>query len=169
MKLLTRKHADSLALAAASFLAAGFTGWVYEVAITWAALGEYVPRGFLPVPVLPIYGVFALVLPLFFKDDTPWYKVFIWSTIVSTVFELVCSYIIDAVLGYRLWDYSLWPLNFEERISLFSSLIFGALAVLFRKGIYPLLKRLQGKNTNVFGITAAAVLVVIAAIALIRR
>ena len=37
-----------------------------------------------------------------------------------------------------LWDYFQWKLNFQGRISLFSSIIFGTFCVLYVKGVAPL-------------------------------
>ena len=44
------------------FTLCGICGWIYETALTSYLWGEFAERGFLHIPVLPIYGVFAFIL-----------------------------------------------------------------------------------------------------------
>ena len=117
------------------FTVCSFTGWLYEVLLTLAVQGEFVNRGFSRLPLCPIYGIFGVFLPVlaapFYGQKYAAVKIFLSTCAASTVFELAASYIIEAVLGYRLWDYSRWIFNFEGRISLLSSLVFGILGLFF--------------------------------------
>lgn len=131
--------------AAILFTVCGICGWVYETALTSYIWGRFADRGFLHIPVLPIYGVFAfLMLPLF-KKRNGWLTVFFGGTILTTVLELVFSYIIEWTIGKRLWSYASWDFNFQGRISLYSSLIFGIMSVILIKIAYPLVKTLDRK------------------------
>lgn len=123
------------------FAVCSFAGWLYEVLLNLLVYGMYADRGILHMPICPIYGFSALFLLLLFRKHNGWFTVFAGSTAIVTVLELVCSYPLEAWLGFRLWDYSAWPLHFEGRISLFSSLIFGALSLLLVKGVHPLMRR----------------------------
>ncbi|MBQ7991294.1 MAG: putative ABC transporter permease [Oscillospiraceae bacterium] len=122
----------------AQFIICGFVGWVYETVLTSAVFGYYVDRGVLNIPLLPIYGVFALILPFVFPRNTSWLKIFFAGTAGATVFELAASYLTEAVLGYRLWDYYDWKFNLDGRICLGASLIFGLMILLYMKVIEPL-------------------------------
>ncbi|MGN1090680.1 MAG: putative ABC transporter permease [Huintestinicola sp.] len=126
---------------AADFLVCSFIGWVYEVLLTWAVFGYYTDRGFLPLPLCPIYGFGGmLMLAAAGKIKNP-AGVFLLSALTATLLELGASYIIEAVLHMKLWDYSDWAYNFEGRIAPLSSAIFGGMGLLLIKGIHPLMKK----------------------------
>ncbi|MCM1226530.1 MAG: putative ABC transporter permease [Clostridium sp.] len=136
--------------AAVLFTVCGMCGWIYETALTSYIWGRFADRGFLHVPVLPIYGVFAfLILPLFRKHNG-WITVFLGGTVITTVLELVFSYVIEWTIGERLWSYNSWDFNFQGRISLYSSLIFGAMSIVLIKIAYPLVKKLNEKASDTF-------------------
>ena len=120
------------------FTVCGFCGWLYEEGLELAVNHAYADRGVLHLPVLPIYGFGGLLVIFLFRKRNHWLWVFAVSTIATTVLERVCSYPIERIFGYLPWYYGAWPLNFEGRISLLSSLIFGALAVVLVKAVHPL-------------------------------
>ena len=127
------------------FTVCALAGWLYEVALNLAVVGRYEDRGLLHLPLCPIYGFFGLALVWLFRRQRAWYVVFGVSTAVTTVLELVCSYLLEWTLHVRPWDYSAWPVQFEGRISLVSSLIFGAMSVLLVCGVHPLMQRFAQK------------------------
>ena len=156
--------------AAAEFIISGFIGWCYETIITSVYLGHFEDRGVLPVPLLPIYAFFALFLSLVYRKKEPsWYIVFIVCTVVTTIFEYISAVVTEKIYGYMLWDYFAWPLNFQGRISLFSSLIFGAFSVLFVKGVRPLVLMCHRRHPKISVSVTAAVSAVLTAIVLLRR
>ncbi len=129
---------------AIEFTLCGFAGWLYETVLTSAVLGEFAQRGVLHLPVLPIYGFGGLALtPLLKNKRVP--AVFLWGTALCTAIELAASYFLELFTPNRLWAYDSWPLNFDGRISLFSSLIFGALCVFLVKVLHPFACRLTEK------------------------
>ncbi len=134
--------------AAVLFTVCGFAGWVYETALTSCLWGRYAERGYLHIPVLPVYGVFAFLLLFILKKCRRWFAVFAGGMIVSTALELVSSYIIEAVIHQRLWNYSSWNFNFQGRISLYSSLIFGAMSVMLIKAVYPAVRKFRKKTSE---------------------
>ncbi|MBQ5317321.1 MAG: putative ABC transporter permease [Oscillospiraceae bacterium] len=142
----------NLPVMVSDFIICGFTGWVYETVLTSVVFGEFVDRGVLPIPILPIYALFALVLPFVFKREQNPLFITLAGAAGATVFELICSYITERIWGYQLWSYADWRFNFEGRISLFSSLIFGVLCVLFVKGIHPLSCYLSKRFGNGFAV-----------------
>lgn len=131
--------------AAVLFTVCGMCGWIYETALTSYVWGRFAQRGFLHIPVLPIYGVFAFLMIPLFKKHNGWLTVFLGGTLLTTLLELIASYIIDWVLGKKLWSYLSWDFNFQGRISLYSSLIFGIMSVILIKLAYPLVKKLNQK------------------------
>ncbi|MGN0620911.1 MAG: putative ABC transporter permease [Porcipelethomonas sp.] len=153
----------NICTAAVLFTVCGVAGWIYETVLTSFLWGRFAERGFLHIPVLPIYGVFAFILLPVFRKHNGWLTVFFGGMIISTVMELLSSYIIEAVLHERLWSYSSWDFNFQGRISLYSSLIFGALSVLLMKAVYPGVKKFREKTSErvirVVGISCAVIIV----------
>lgn len=141
---------DWLPISLSDFIICGFVGWLYETVITSIYFGEFVNRGVLPIPILPIYGLFSLILPFFYRKHKNPFFVLITSSIAATVFELAGAYLTEAIFHERLWTYSHWKFNyFDGRISLISSLIFGLLCVFFVIGFHPFslfLKRKFGKG-----------------------
>lgn len=124
------------------FSVCALCGWLFEEGLELLVYHAYADRGALHLPLLPIYGFFGLILAALFPTKTNIPAVFCISAAVTTVLELCSSYLLEH-FGYRLWDYSAWPLHFEGRISLLSSLIFGAMAVLLVKCIHPLMRRME--------------------------
>ncbi len=153
---------EKIPIVISDFIICGFVGWTYETVITSLYFKEFVNRGVLPIPILPIYGLFSLFLPFIFKRKHNPFLIILISGLAATVFELLGAYITEAVLHERLWTYELWPLNFfGGRISVFSSLIFGILCVCFVKGFHPFsqfLQRKLGKGFNIGTYVLAAVL-----------
>ncbi|MBQ8926787.1 MAG: putative ABC transporter permease [Oscillospiraceae bacterium] len=127
------------------FTVCAFVGWLYEELLSLTVVGHYEDRGLLHLPVCPIYGFFGLILLLLFRRHRAWYLVFAVSTVLTTVLELACSYLLEWTLHVWAWDYSAWPLNFEGRISVPSSLIFGVLSVILVSIVHPLMQRFVQK------------------------
>ena len=91
-------------------------------------------------PVCPIYGFGALVLLLMLQRFRSSVVIFLAGTMVTTVVELAASYVLEYFLHMQLWTYKHWLLNFQGRISFWSSVLFGVLSVILIKLIYPLVK-----------------------------
>ena len=110
------------------FAAVSFLGWCFEKVGRLIVYGGIGDRGFLSLPVCPIYGY--TVLLVFFLAGTPenpiaelsggdlsGYSralrgifnnlVYFWCAfMISSGFELVTGLFFDRLLGVRLWDYS---------------------------------------------------------------
>lgn len=135
------------------FTVSAFCGWLYETVFTSVRWGYFAERGFLQLPLCPIYGFGAVVLLLLFGRLKNSAVIFLASTIVTTVIELGASYLLEYVFHMQLWTYRHWSLNFQGRISFWSSVLFGVLAVLLIKLIYPLTRywlQLADKRSRVF-------------------
>lgn len=126
------------------FAVSAFYGWIYEIALELIFHHSYTDRGVLHMPLIPIYGFGCLLLLLLYrKKDHSALFIFITSTVAATVLELIASYPLEMLLGYLPWSYEEWPLNYDGRISLISSLLFGVLTVVFLKFIHPLCRKLE--------------------------
>ena len=124
------------------FFIYAFIGWVFEVIVTLFQTMELENRGFLFLPILPVYGFGALFISLIFKnDDYQWFNVAIIGGLVATTLELVTSYFLEYTFGISLWNYEALKYNFEGRISLITTLFFMVGSVLIIKVINPIVER----------------------------
>lgn len=128
------------------FLAAGAAGWIYEVATVWIMYRYFSNRGILHLPIVPIYavGAFILLAILGERRRNPLF-VFLFSTVVTTVFKLGASYLLEFIFHDQFWTYEGWLFSIQDRSSLISSAIFGVLAVIYFYGLHPLSAKLCDK------------------------
>ena len=149
---------------AAEFALCGFVGWLYEITVMYVMYRQYEPRGFLQhLPILPIYGFFGLILLFVFRKRNNAVFVFLVSMAVTTAGELAASYIIEALLGRQLWTYHMWKFNFQGRIALYSSLMFGGLSLLLVKAVHPLMRLFHKKLPKVCAVLGCVSAAAIAA------
>lgn len=139
------------------FIFFAVTGWVYEVLYTLWAWHEFENRGFLFGPWLPLYGFAGLILYTLFRRliDRPvrvWrfnlrpLLMFVYIAVLATLIELAATYLLTLFgIDFRiLWDYSERAVQFEGRIALDASLLFGALGLVIIYVVLPLYRRFVG-------------------------
>lgn len=104
---------------------------------------QFVNRGFLKGPVVPIYGVSCVVMALTLQPVSEhWYWVALLGMVVCSAVEYFTSYIMEKLFHARWWDYTGYFLNLNGRICLKNSLQWAALSVLFIKLVHPLVLQL---------------------------
>lgn len=95
-------------------------------------------KGLILGPFCPIYGIgaaFFIVLLSEYKESKV--KLFIMGAIAGTIFEYICSYILQVIYGSMFWDYSYTTYQINGRVSLTYTVFWGILAVLLIKYIKP--------------------------------
>ena len=100
-------------------------------------------KGLIMGPFCPIYGIgaaFFIILLNDYKDSKV--KLFIMGAIVGTIFEYICSYILQVVYGSRFWDYSYTEYQINGRVSLTYTVFWGALALVLIKYVKPQVDKL---------------------------
>lgn len=132
------------------FFLFSMAGWIWEVLICLLKDGEFVNRGFLFGPWLPIYGSGGVLLALFLKrwEYQP-VRVFFVSMLICSVLEYFTSLCLERVWGYRWWDYSNDFLNINGRVCLWASLMFGLagwLSICYGIPYMKILYRKMGKT-----------------------
>ena len=136
------------------FMLYSVIGWLYEVFLEVVVYRwGFSNRGVLFGPYCPIYGtaavIFILLLPGIEKKTirvksmnlTP-VVVFFLIVVISTLLELAGSYIMEALTGGWMWDYTRFALNFQGRIALNPSLRFGAGGMVFLYLFQPAFEKL---------------------------
>lgn len=119
------------------FIIYGFFGWIYESLYYTVQLKKPVNTGFLHVCFCPIYGFACVANAVLFRNTENPAVIFAGSMLVISGFEYAVSWLLETLFEKRWWDYSEWPANVNGRISLFSSLAFGALSLTQMKLLNP--------------------------------
>lgn len=125
------------------FFIFAFLGWVLETIYSFIVLGHFTKRGFLFGPFCPIYGFGAIIMILALnKYKNNIIKLFLYSIVIFSGFEYLAGFLIDAIFSIRLWDYTLDFLNLNGRISIFYSISWGIIAIIFLKYIFPFIEKI---------------------------
>ena len=136
------------------FMLYSVIGWLYEVFLEVVVYRwGFSNRGVLFGPYCPIYGTAAVIFILLLtgiKKKTIRVKsmnltpvvVFFLIVVISTLLELAGSYIMEALTGVWMWDYTRFAWNFQGRIALNPSLRFGAGGMVFLYLFQPAFEKL---------------------------
>ena len=115
-----------------------FLGWIFESCYVSFRKKQWVNRGFLHGPFLPIYGSGAVMM-LFvsepFKDNL--ILTYFAGVVGATLLELVTGAAMEALLKVRYWDYSNQKFNYKGYICLSSSVAWGFLTILMNEVFHP--------------------------------
>ena len=138
-----------------------FFGWIFESAYVSLKSGHFVNRGFLRLPMLPLYGTGAVMMlwvSLPVKDNL--LLVYLSGVVAATILEYVTGYVMERLFKVKYWDYSNQRFNLHGYICLTSSIAWGFLTILMTEVIHRPVERLVlGMNPVVefafIGITGA--------------
>ena len=120
-----------------------FVGWAWESALFTVQEKRFVNRGFLNGPLCPIYGAGALLLLWVFWGRTGNLLVLFFAALcLTTALEYITAVLLEKFFKAKWWDYSMYPLNFQGRISPLSSFFFAVMSVLLIRVIHPFVKSL---------------------------
>lgn len=115
-----------------------FLGWIWETCYVSLLQREWVNRGFLHGPILPIYGFGAIIilwLTLPFRDSL--LCIYVLGMIGATILEYATGAAMERLFNMRYWDYSHHPFNLKGHISLFTSLGWGLFSILLVEILHP--------------------------------
>ena len=114
-----------------------FLGWIFESTYVSLKQKRLVNRGFLRLPMLPLYGsgaVMMLWVSLPVRDSLP--LVYISGFIAATALEYVTGAVMERLFKVRYWDYSSQPFQLHGYICLSSSIAWGFLTILMTRMIH---------------------------------
>lgn len=114
-----------------------FLGWVFES--TYVSLKEhhFVNRGFLRLPMLPLYGSGAILMlwvSLPYQDNL--ILVYLSGVVAATALEYVTGAVMERLFQVRYWDYSDQKFNVNGYICLTSSIAWGFLTIFMTEVIH---------------------------------
>jgi uncharacterized membrane protein len=128
----------------AYFIIYSIIGFVIETLFGMAKYGMLESRqSFLYGPFCAIYGVGAIIMILslqYFKKS--YNSLFIGGCIVGSVTEYLVSWIGEAILHLKWWDYSKMPFNINGRICLLYAVFWGFLGLYLMISLNPKIDRL---------------------------
>lgn len=126
------------------FFVYAFLGYLCEVAYCSICQRHLVNRGYLYMPICPIYGFGAiLILVVMLPISHLWYFVLLLGILLTSTLEYLTSYLMELIFHMRWWDYSKRKFNINGRVCLRNSLMFGALVMLVIYGLHPLVLALM--------------------------
>ncbi len=142
-----------------------FAGWIFESTYVSLKVRRPVNRGFLRLPLLPLYGtgaVMMLFVSLPIQDNLV--LVYFSGVAAATVLEYVTGWAMERLFKVRYWDYSNQRFNVNGYICLSSSIAWGFLTLLLTEVLHKPVERLVlGIGTGTAMGLACAVSVVFAA------
>lgn len=115
-----------------------FAGWIFESAYVSIRQKRLVNRGFLRLPLLPLYGTGAVMMlwvSLPFRDSL--LLVYLSGVIAATILEYVTGWTMERLFKMKYWDYSSQKFNLNGYICLSSSIAWGFLTIFLTEILHP--------------------------------
>lgn len=142
-----------------------FIGWCIEVCYMTIETGEYQNRGFLSMPICPIYGFGVLMIAVFSRPiaDRP-FLLFVISLVLCTALELAVGLGMEKLFNTRWWDYSHEKFNYRGYICPKVSILWGLGCVLVIKVVQPLVETVVNHIPFKVGIIFIVIMAVLIAI-----
>ena len=114
-----------------------FIGWIIESTYVSLKCGHFVNRGFLRLPLLPLYGSGAIIMlwvSLPFQDNL--FLVFLSGMIGASALEYVTGWTMERLFKMKYWDYTNNPFNINGYICLGTSIAWGFLTIVLTEFIH---------------------------------
>ncbi len=120
-----------------------FCGWIWESCYVSVRQRQWVNRGFLQGPLLPIYGSGAIMILLAtIPVENDLRLVYLFGMTAATALEYVTGAVMERLFQVRYWDYSSQRWNLNGHICLSSSIAWGFFSILMVRFIHPPIARL---------------------------
>lgn len=113
------------------FFLYSFVGWIWESCYVSAIKKEWVNRGFMHGPILPLYGsgaVVILVSTIGVRDNL--LLTFVCGMVMATALEYVTGAVMERMFHVRYWDYSDKKGNVNGYIYPAASVCWGCFSIL---------------------------------------
>lgn len=114
-----------------------FIGWIIESTYVSVRSLHFVNRGFLRLPLLPLYGSGAIImLWLSLPVQGNLFLVFLFGMLGASALEYVTGYAMERLFKMKYWDYSNNPFNLNGYVCLTNSIAWGFLTLLLTEIIH---------------------------------
>lgn len=132
-----------------------FLGYIIESAYISILNKKLYLSGLLKGPFIPLYGFGSLIILSIVPRHANILDIFFYSLISCTTLEYLTHYFLKTDLNIEIWNYSLIPNNFTNRICLFYSILWGVLGVLLVNYIDPFINNiLININCDLFNVVS---------------
>lgn len=114
-----------------------FFGWIFESTYVSLKKRKFVNRGFLRIPMLPLYGTGAVMMlwvSLPVQDNL--ILVYLSGVVAATALEYVTGYVMERLFKIKYWDYSNQRFQVNGYICLSSSIAWGFLTIFLTEIIH---------------------------------
>lgn len=114
-----------------------FIGWIIESTYVSVKSLHFVNRGFLRLPLLPLYGSGAIImlwLSLPVKGNL--ILVFLFGMAGASLLEYVTGYVMERLFKMKYWDYTNNPFNINGYVCLGTSIAWGFLTLLLTEVVH---------------------------------
>ena len=114
-----------------------FFGWIFESTYVSCKTRRFVNRGFLRLPLLPLYGTGAVMMlwvSLPVKDNL--FLVYLAGVIAATILEYITGWGMEKLFKMKYWDYSSQRFNVKGYICLSSSIAWGFLTIFLTEVVH---------------------------------
>lgn len=119
-------------------------------------------RGVIYGPISPIYGAGAVLFTiLLMRQEKTSTKIFFQGALIGGAFEYLISFLQETFLGTISWDYSGEFLNINGRTTIPYMIVWGLLALLFARVVYPLISHIIENFPKSFGRHFSKVLLIL--------
>ena len=136
-------------------------GCVFEMVNHFIHYGDWVSRrGLIYGPLNPVYGLGLVFFVIFLSKIKNPALIFLGGMLLGGGCEYLCSLVQEKVFGTLSWDYSHQLFNIGGRTSLKYMLIWGVLALVIMRIVYPFLSNLIEKMPVKTGNILTAILIV---------
>ena len=114
-----------------------FIGWIIESTYVSVRSLHFVNRGFLRLPLLPLYGSGAIImLWLSLPVQGNLFLVFLFGMAGASALEYATGYVMERLFKMKYWDYSNNPFNLNGYVCLPNSIAWGFLTLLLTEVIH---------------------------------
>lgn len=139
-----------------------FFGWIFESTYVSLKSRHFVNRGFLRLPMLPLYGTGAvMMLWVSLPVKNSLILVYLSGVVAATLLEYVTGWGMERLFKMKYWDYSNQPFNVKGYICLSSSIAWGFLTIFLTDVIHRPIER------YVLGLPVTVELVCVAVISIL--
>ena len=122
------------------FLVCAFIGWLWEVVLFLIETGEFINRGVLHGPWLPIYGFGGLGIAVFLQNFKKYPIIVFFAALFGCgLMEYLTAWYLETFKHLKWWDYTDQFLNLDGRICLISVVSFGICGLIMTYILYPVL------------------------------
>lgn len=131
------------------FFIYSFCGWVIETVYMSIYHGHMVKRGFLIGPLCVVYGIgtILVVYILSYIKAHP-FMLFLFSSLLTAILELIVGILLETLLNQRLWNYSEKFANYMGLICLQNTIIWGILSLIVVYIIHPVIAKIIDSVTK---------------------